>query len=410
MTVKAASDRSVITLDSAASVIAGVRRAVSADLRGATALEAEWRPFEALSGIAGEWRALAAGALEPNVFYDPAFALPAASVFGRGAGAVLVWSQTSPRRLLGFFPARIERARYGFPLAVLTGWAHPYAPLGAPLVARTHADATVAAWLAFLAKARELPGVMLLPFVPVGPFADALGHVLARTQTPFADFARHQRALLAPGTTREGYVARAVGHKKGKELRRLERRLDEVGRVVFRKAIGPEETEAALADFLALEVGGWKGRAGTAAALHPDIGAFMRQAVADLAATGAARIDQLSVGGKTIAAAISLRSGDTAWFWKIAYDEAFAQYSPGVLLTVELTERLLADPTIARVDSCAGADHPMINRLWRERLTLTDRLVAVHEGAPFAAACRLESLRRTAIAAAKSARDFLRQT
>ena len=44
-----------------------------------------------------EWRDLARRALEPNVFYDPAFALAAAPVFGADAGAVLVWSKTCRR-------------------------------------------------------------------------------------------------------------------------------------------------------------------------------------------------------------------------------------------------------------------------------------------------------------------------
>ena len=81
----------------------------------------------------GRWRRCA---LEPNVFYEPAFARAAAPVFGRDAGAGLVWSRTMPPRLLGFFPARIERRRYGVPLPVLTGWTHPFAPLGTPLVDR----------------------------------------------------------------------------------------------------------------------------------------------------------------------------------------------------------------------------------------------------------------------------------
>ena len=33
--------------------------------------------------------------------------------------------------------------------------------------------------------------------------------------------------------------------------------------------------------------------------------------------------------------------------------------------------------SIARVDSCATADHPMIDHIWRERLALADLLVRV---------------------------------
>src|SRR5262249_37313887 len=51
----------------------------------------EWRALAELAGVADEWRALAARAIAPNVFYEPSFALAAQPVFGREAGAGLVW-------------------------------------------------------------------------------------------------------------------------------------------------------------------------------------------------------------------------------------------------------------------------------------------------------------------------------
>ena len=65
----------------------------------------------------------------------------------------------------------------------------------------------------------------------------------------------------------------------------------------------------------------------------------MREAVTALAAKGDARIDRLIHDGHPVAASITLRSGNAAWFWKIAYDEAFARASPGVQLTLDLTAR-----------------------------------------------------------------------
>src|SRR5262249_10566175 len=110
-------------------------------------------------------------------------------------------------------------------------------------------------------------------------------------------------------------------------------------------------------------------------------------------------------------AAITLSSGDRAWTWKIAYDEAYARFSPGVQLMLEVTETLLADNSVAQVDSCATADHPMIDHLWRERLALSDRFIAVRAApSTFARACRFEHLRRRTIAAAKAARDWIRRS
>ena len=116
----------------------------------------EWRPLADLTGIAAQWQSLAARALEPNVFYEPAFALAAAPVFGPDVGAGLVWSRVSPKRLLGFFPARIERRRYGIALPVLVGWTHPYGPLGTPLIDRDAGTAVLSAWLDHLASNTDL--------------------------------------------------------------------------------------------------------------------------------------------------------------------------------------------------------------------------------------------------------------
>ena len=122
-----------------------------------SALRVEWRPLGDLGPVRDEWSALASRAIEPNVFYEPAFALAAAPVLGADAGAGLVWSRAAPERLLGFFPARVERRRYGIAPPVLVGWTHPYAPLGSPLVDRALCDDVIAAFLDHVARSPQLP-------------------------------------------------------------------------------------------------------------------------------------------------------------------------------------------------------------------------------------------------------------
>jgi CelD/BcsL family acetyltransferase involved in cellulose biosynthesis len=390
---------------STVSAIASARRAAVADRYAANSLAVEWRSLSELESIADEWRELAAHALEPNIFYEPAFALPAAKTFGRDAGALLVWSGTSPRKLLGFFPGRIEPRRYGLKLPVLVGWTHAYAPLGTPLVEREAAEPVIAAWLAHLADNLELPGLVLLPFLPTdGPFATALDAIVRRAQMPVADFNIHQRAQLVPDDDRLFYVERTLGRHRHKELRRYVRRLGDAGALLFTTATEPETVAAAIEDFFRLETLGWKGKAGTAAALHDDIRAFITAAVAGLAAEGKVAINRIFIDGRAIAVTITLRSADTAWFWKIVYDEKFAQHSPGVVLTFAVTEDLVEDTTLLRTDSCATANHPMIDHIWRERLTLCDRLIAVRPPVSFPAVRRMELLRNAAIAAAKAVR------
>src|SRR4051794_14719710 len=236
--------------------------------------QVEWRGLATLEPIAAEWRApppppprpqrffqaalppapaapVPARAPDPTFFYEPAFALAAASVFGADAGAVLV--RTGGGRLAGLFPMRIERWRGGLN-SMAVGWTHPFAPLGTPLVARDEPEAVIAAWLDHLSRDPAIPAQLLLPLVPEqGAFGKALDAVLACEGRRSAAFGRHERALLAPGAEREGYLVRAMSGGKRKELRRHRRRLEEIAPVTFATTSDAAGIEAALKDFLVLE-------------------------------------------------------------------------------------------------------------------------------------------------------------
>ena len=373
-----------------------------------TAFRVEWCSAPALADIAEEWRALAQRAIEPNAFYEPAFMLAALPVFGTTVRAGLV--RTAAGRLAGLFPVDVIRLR-GSLRPVLAGWTHPYAPLGTPLVEREDAVAIIAAWLDHLRRDRTVPRKMLLPLLPErGDFATALDIALARSARRNDSFGHHQRALLDPGAERAGYLQRSIPASRRKELRRLRRRLEESAPVAFVSATGSDDIANALSAFLALEAQGWKGRAGTAIAADAALETFVRRAVAGLAADGQARVDRLVQDGRTLAATVTLASGDRAWCWKIAYDESIARASPGVQLICDLTEDLTAAPEPAQVDSCATANHPMIDHIWRERLALCDRLIAVRPSmVPFSITCRIERLRRAMENRARAARHRLRR-
>jgi hypothetical protein len=158
----------------------------------------------------------------------------------------------------------------------------------------------------------------------------------------------------------------------------------------------PAEVEPALEAFLALERAGWKGRRGTALAVRADEAAFIRAAVAALAARGQIRVALLQRDGQPVAGALVMVSGSRAFYFKTAYDERLARFSPGTLLTRELTTRLLADAGIALTDSLAVPRHPMIERLWPDRVEMFDWLVATRaeSGPAFGVSIGLEILRR----------------
>ncbi len=372
----------------------------------------EIRRLDELAAFATELRDLAARAIASNAFYEPAFMAASAPVFGRDVLAGLVWRRAAPARLIGFFPVAIERRRYGLSIPMLVAWTHPYGPLGTPLIDRDGGEAAVAAWLDHVATDPALPKLVLMPYLPAeGDIAQAFDAALAHRKGRSEHFALHRRAMLAPAGDRAGYLDHAMAHKKRKELRRQRKRLADTGALTSTTSTDPAALTAALLDFLALEAAGWKGRAGTAAKRNDAVRCFVVEAVTALAAEGKASAAQLALDGRAIAVIVTLRSGDAAWCWKIAYDEAFSRASPGVQLLLDVTQAMLDDASLARADSCATADHPMIDHVWRERLALSDRLMCVVkcDAALFAHACTLETWRRKALDAAKRLRALLRR-
>jgi hypothetical protein len=194
------------------------------------------------------------------------------------------------------------------------------------------------------------------------------------------------RAKLDARVDADAMLHDALGAKKLKELRRQRNRLEDNGEVKFTIASSPAAVSAALEKFFAIEASGWKGARGTALAGDDGDVAFMRVSTAALAAEGLCEIVTLSSGDKPVASGIVLRHATHAYFFKIAYDEALAKSSPGVQLTLDLTRHLCGDPAIAEADSTANAYHPMIDKIWRERLAIATALLPLKAGDPLAGA------------------------
>ncbi|MFC3695159.1 GNAT family N-acetyltransferase [Chenggangzhangella methanolivorans] len=317
------------------------------------------------------WEALAGRALERNVFAEAGFAIAASGLSGsRDVRMAAVWDEASAHpRLVAAVPLAPHRA---LPLSgglTSADWDH-FGPLGAPLLDRDVAAEAAAALLAGLSA--EGASTVLLRFLPEGPAARALMAAAAEAGRAVARVDGHARALLRVGEDEAGLPARKL-----KELRRQSRRLADQGPVAFRAARAEADVAAAAARFLALEAKGWKGAAGTAMADAPDQRAFFETLLADLARSGDALVLELFAGERLAASGVVLIAGDRGWFYKVAYDETLARLSPGVQLTLELTRLLAEEKRLVEVDSTAVADHPMIDRLWRGRLALSDVLVAL---------------------------------
>ncbi len=185
-----------------------------------------------------------------------------------------------------------------------------------------------------------------------------------------------QRAGLKLSGTFDDWLMANFDHKRRKELKRLRARLSEQGALTLDCLQPGGELKGHLAAFLTVEVAGWKGKRGTAIGNDPQLVKALEKGLAAMHALGKVKFWTLRLDGRPIASLFALVDGGEATLGKICYDESLGKFSPGVLLIIDATEDLFADPAITFADANAIPGHPMIDRIWRDRISCMDVVIA----------------------------------
>lgn len=327
--------------------------------KGTFALE----PVEALPRLAERIARLADRALETNPFFLPEFLEPAVELIGRKSLRLALFSD---RDELHFFAPVVAQGGEVFGGRRSMVWAHPYAPLGTPLIDAEAAPVVTDALFAHMRTSRRR--VFTIPHLPLEGAAAAALRAAAQRDGFWTVAERQMRPILDP--SRAGGIAafdKMVNQKRRRDYDRQLRRLCDAGAVSFMSARSPTEIETAFNMFLALESSGWKGRRGTALAKRDNVQKFARTAVARAAQRGQGAIDVIRVGDRPIAALIRFEHRGVSVPWKVAFDEEFAAFSPGKQLMCDETRRWLSDPSIRRVDPVCEEDNALMAPLWPER-------------------------------------------
>lgn len=331
-------------------------------------------PRQASYDLEEEMDFLTNRALEPNVFFSARFLAPAIPRLDeRQVRTALIRDDRSGRsRIRLLMPFSIEKPGFSMGPTILRVWSNPFGPLGTPLVDAEDATETIDNLLEALGNpVAKLPNVIVFPDLRMdGPVAQLLRAVAINRDLPLTVANTVQRPMLESLEDGPTYLAQSVGKSHLRDMRRQMRLLEKQGHLAYCIARQPHEIGARMEEFLALEASGWKGRKRTAMVMDRLHAAFAREAVTNLAAIDAVRIHTLDLDDRAIASMIVFIMNGEAYTWKTAYDERYARFSPGKLLTSELTEWHLDDANIMRTDSCAVADHPIMSRLWRERETM----------------------------------------
>ena len=175
------------------------------------------------------WRDLAERAAEPNPFAERAFLIPATRrVAPRGLTALCVWRAPDRGRLDALAILRRARAPFG----IVDVWLSELAPLAALLMDGERAVASLEAITGWLATERPAIVALGLPNLDVnGKLAQALRTVSTKHALRLAASNVRRRAALecGPGAN----FAASLEAKRRKEWRRLRRRLQDRGKLMF---------------------------------------------------------------------------------------------------------------------------------------------------------------------------------
>jgi hypothetical protein len=324
---------------------------------------------------------LAARTVEPNVFFNPRFLAPAMPrLEDREVRlAVIRDGDEYKSRLRLLVPFSVEKPAIPLGVSVMRTWSSPFGPLGTPLLDRDDPERVLEDFFAMLSRPHlKLPKVFVLPDMRLdGAVATLLRRTAETRGLPLVTTGKVERPFLESKLDPEAYLKQSLRQHHLREFRRLRRRLAEQGTLEHVVARTADEIRLGLEAFLTLEAAGWKGRERTAMAVDRYRAAFAREAVHRLSEQDMCRVHSLVLDGKTIACLIVFVEAGMAYTWKTAYDEAYAAFSPGTLLMLDVTAQHLEDPNIDATDSCAVPDHPVMSRIWSERKAIGTLVVGL---------------------------------
>jgi CelD/BcsL family acetyltransferase involved in cellulose biosynthesis len=349
------------------------------------------------------WRRLAAHPLLPAADSGPDWLGPMLDTLGGGRPRLVVTQDGATGAITALVALEARGFVSGYPARVARNWRTDLSFAGTPLIAAEDAAGALAGFVTAACDRLGARVLFLRGIEADAAMMAAIEGAAARLGVGWCEIARHERAALRPrGEGFEAWLEANHPRKRRKEFRRLRARLAEAGSLTVHRLEAGEPVAPWMEEFLALERAGWKGKRGTAVGCDAAHSSMLRRALPALAARSELAFWKLALDGRPIAMLFAPLSGPRAWLCKIAHDEAFARYSPGVLLILEATRDLLARGDIALVDSCAVPGHPMIDRLWRDRLAIVDVAIAAPGTSPLllaavlAAECARRRLRHLA--------------
>jgi CelD/BcsL family acetyltransferase involved in cellulose biosynthesis len=282
------------------------------------------RSIQQLEAIGDEWDVLAARRATPVL--EHAWVLCCARAF-HGARALRVVTVRRGARLVAAAPL-VAVTRRGIGRLEIVGMSPLYEPGGllyedeAALHELANALVSIGAPVTLeRLEAGSPEGRAVLAHVPrpgVVVVRRTASTLFVRVDSSWAEYSKH-------------LSSRITGN-----LLRLRKRAGRLGAIrVEILSPTPEDTPALVESVMTVEASGWKGRGQSAMLTRPDLRRFFDAYSVEAARADRLRIGRLWFGDRQVAAELAVVAHGRWWQLKIGYDEALAEYYPGLQLTYE---------------------------------------------------------------------------
>jgi hypothetical protein len=255
---------------------------------------------------------------------------------------------------------------------------HDYLYVPVPLVHRDCGPAVIGAFLDWLSTQRWAAPLLAIDDLPVGSPLLSAPHGRARAALVDVSRARavQPRAARAGLRLRDVPGARPLVQAPGRPAP-ARKRLGEQGKLEIVELGADDDLTPWIDEFLTLEAAGWKGDRGTALSRAEKGAEFFARMAQACHGAGRLAATAIRLDGRSVAMQTTLRSGAFAYAFKIAYDETYSKFSPGVLLVQEVIAQVAAGTSGVRaLDSAAARDHSLLNDLFTERRSVESVLIA----------------------------------
>ncbi len=280
----------------------------------------------------GRWHELAEVALEPNPFFEPDYVLPLARGLDE-VDEVALAVVAEGQAWVACMPVRRVDRWHRIPLPSMSAWrGHGLLPalLGTPLISSARAHDAAVALAGSLARG---PGSSFIAFewlVEGGPVFEAVGSALVDTRLRSLRFEHFERAFLERRPEGD-YLEHAMGAKHRRTLRAQWRKLEEqLGADL--QIVDRAGEEAAVAQLVDLEGRSYLAERGSVLNANPGHVRFFHEMCAAFAARGRLQLLALQAGDQTIAMKCNILAGPGTFYLKIAYEQSYARFSPGIQL------------------------------------------------------------------------------